>query len=366
VSKPSAPDHPILFIPGPTEVHPDVARAGARPMIGHRGPEIGELLRRTLARVAPVMGTSVSVFPLACSATGAMEGAVRNAAPGRFLHLVCGAFSERWASIRQACALDGDVLEVPWGQVHDPGEVRRALRAKRYHAVTLVHNETSTGVMNPLPELALAVKEQDDVLLLVDTVSSMAAVELRLDEWGVDVCFAGTQKAWGLPPGMTLCAVSPAALRRSAQAPGKGYYFDWVEHQKYLDKAQTPATPAISLLYQLEAALDRIESEGLPSRYARHRAMRDQVLTWAQGRFPPFAQEGFRSVTLTTLRGNGVDLGAVLSAVRKRGYVVGGGYGKTKGEVFRVGHMGEITPSLLREMLAVFDEELATLGGPRS
>jgi aspartate aminotransferase-like enzyme len=203
-------------------------------------------------------------------------------------------------------------------------------------------------------------REQPDALVMVDAVSSMAAVELQLDAWGVDVCFAGTQKAWAMAPGLTLCAVSERALQISAAAPAKGTYFDWVEHRKYMDKWQTPATPPISLLFQLEAALDRIEAEGLPTRYARHRAMRDRTLQWADGRFTPFAQEGHRSVTLTALRGDGIDLGAVLGAVRRQGYVVGSGYGKTRGEAFRVGHMGEIDLPLLNGMLAAFDDELAS------
>lgn len=353
-------DHPLLFIPGPTEVHPQVAQAGARPMIGHRGPEISALLQRTLPRVASLLRTAASVFPLGCSATGAMEGAVRNVAPGRVLHLVCGAFSERWSSIRAACGLPGDTLEVPWGQAHDPDDVARALRGPRYAAVAITHNETSSGVLEPLAELADVVhREQPDALVMVDAVSSMAAVELELDSWGIDICFAGTQKAWAMPPGLTLCAVSQRAQTASAAAPAKGAYFDWVEHRRYLDRWQTPATPPISLLFQLEAALDRIDSEGLPARFARHRAMRDRTLQWAQGRFTPFAQPGHRSVTLTALRGDGVDLGALLSALRQRGFVVGSGYGKTKGEVFRVGHMGEIDLPLLERMLTAFDEELA-------
>jgi aspartate aminotransferase-like enzyme len=362
--EPSA-DRPLLLIPGPTEVAPEVAQAALRPMVGHRGPEIRDLLDRVLPRVARVIGTSSSVYPLGCSATGAMEAAVRNAAPGPFLHLVCGAFSERWAEIRRRCGLDGDVLEVDWGEAIDADRVGEALDRRRYGAVTLVHNETSTGVMNPIAEIAAVVRRHPDTLLLVDTVSSMAAVELRLDAWGVDVCFAGTQKAWALPPGLTLCAVSERARRRSERALQRGYYFDWTVHEASLRKGQTPTTPPISLLQQLDVALDRLDAEGLAARYARHRAMQQRVIAWAGDRFVPFATEGFRSMSLTALHAGPLDLTTLLQRVRARGTLIGNGYGKTKGKVFRIGHMGEWTLPALEAVLAVVDEELESLGsGP--
>ena len=351
-----------LLIPGPTEVDAEIAAAAARPMIGHRGAEMVELLQTTLPRVQRMLNTSYSVYPFACSATGAMEAAIRNAAPGHFLHLVCGAFSQRWSEIRAACGLSGDDLVVEWGQAIPLERLRTQLQNGKYDAVTLVHNETSTGVLNPLAELARAVRAESDALLCVDTVSSMGAVELELDAWGVDVCLAGTQKALALAPGLTLCAVSPRALARSESAPGKGVYFDFVTHERSLAKWQTPATPPISLLFQLQAQMLRIEYEGLAVRYARHRAMRDLTLGWAERRgLPPFAAEGARSVTVTTLRSGGNDLAALLSRARERGILLGSGYGKTKGEVFRVGHMGEWTVAELNEVLSMLDEELGRM-----
>jgi len=350
---------PRLLIPGPTEVDSEVARAALRPMIGHRGPEISELLRDVLPRVQSALNTAQSVYPLACSATGAMEAAVRNAAPGPFLHLVCGAFSARWSEIRAACCLPGDDIVVEWGEPILPAQLAEALSRKKYGAVTLVHNETSTGVMNPLPELAAVVRQHDDLLLLVDTVSSMAAVELRLDAWGVDLCLAGTQKAWAMPPGLTLCAVSERALKQSARAAGKGLYLDWQCHEASLRKWQTPSTPPISLLFQLRAALDRAEREGWGARYARHAAMQQLCMGWAERRnFRPFAREGYRSMSVSALEAPGVDLSALLSRLRGRGIIMGAGYGKTKPTVFRVGHMGEWTVDGLEAVLTACDEEL--------
>lgn len=350
-----------LLIPGPTNVHPDVAAAAMRPMIGHRGPQISELLRATLPRVAALLNTENSVYPLGCSATGAMEAAVRNAAPGPILHLVCGAFSKRWSQIRAACGLDGDEVEVEWGEPILPQAVASALQARNYTAVTLVHNETSTGVLNPLADIGAVMKDHPETLLLVDTVSSMAAVELRLDDWGVDVCLAGTQKAWAMPPGLTLCAVSQRALARSQGAPAKGFYLDWQQHEKSLAKWQTPSTPPISLIQQLQAALDRVDTEGLEARYARHAAMRDRTLAWAAGRFVPFARAGYRSASLSALRAGDVDVAKLLSRLAARGIIMGAGYGKTKADVFRVGHMGEWTLADLDAALALIDEELRSM-----
>lgn len=356
-------DHPLLFIPGPTEVCEEVADAATTPMIGHRGPEISALLEEVLPQVAAMLHSSASVYPLACSATGAMEGAVRNAAPGPFLHLVGGAFAARWSEVRESCGLAGEDLVVPWGEAIDPEAVGQRLRGGSFRAVTLVHNETSTGVLHPLPEIARVVREESDALLLVDTVSSMAATELRLDEWGVDLCLAGTQKAWAMPPGLSLVAVSPRALERSTQATGKGYYFDWVRHEEKIAKWQTPSTPPISLLFQLRAALKVFQAEGFAQRYARHAAMRARVLEWAADRFEPFAQAAFRSPSLTALRAGETEISTLLVRCRERGFIIGSGYGKTKGELFRIGHMGEITLELLDECLAVFDEELSRMGG---
>jgi aspartate aminotransferase-like enzyme len=351
-----------LLIPGPTEIDPEIAAAAARPMIGHRGPEMVELLQTTLPRVQRLLNTTNSVYPLACSATGAMEATIRNAAPGRFLHLVCGAFGQRWSEIRAACGQPGDDLAVEWGQASAPAALREQLQKDAYVAVTLVHNETSTGVLNPLAELAQVVRSQSDALLCVDTVSSMGAVELQLDRWGVDVCLAGTQKALALAPGLTLCAVSQRALARSEAAPSKGVYFDFLTHERSLAKWQTPATPAIAQLFQLQLQMQRIEREGLAARYARHAAMRDRTLAFGEAHgMVPFAAAGARSVTVTTLRSGGRDLAALLSRARERGIILGSGYGKTKGDVFRVGHMGEWTVAELNEVLSMLDEELGRM-----
>jgi aspartate aminotransferase-like enzyme len=352
---------PYLLIPGPTVVDPQIAAAGARAMIGHRGAEVQALVCDLLSRLRALLGTESDVYPLACSATGAMEAAIRNAGPGPILHLVCGAFSQRWSEIRESCGVEGDEVAVQWGRAIDPQAVQCALERRDYVAVTLVHSETSTGVLNPLPEIAAVVREFEDTLLLVDTVSSMVAVPLELDTWGVDVCLAGVQKAWALPAGLTVCAVSPRALKRSASADRKGFYFDWCKHHSALEKGQTPSTPPLSLMFQLQAQLDRIEEEGMSARHRRHLALQSRVAKWAEGRFDIYSEEGHRTPTLTPLLVGDVDVSALLAAMRERGWILGAGYGRTRDELIRIGHMGEMTLDVLEEALADLDTSLGEL-----
>jgi aspartate aminotransferase-like enzyme len=349
------PSHPILLIPGPTEVHPEVAAAAATPMIGHRGAPSRALIREVVDRVGTLIGTKAPVLPLGCSATGAMEATVRNLGAGPVLHCVNGAFSARWSAVREACGIDGDRLEVEWGEPITAAALDDALRRRRYSAVTVVHSETSTGVLNPLPELAEVVRAHDDVLLFVDAVTSMAAVELRLDEWGVDVCFAGSQKALALPPGLTLCSVSERAVERARHAPGRGFYFDFVRHVEALGRDETPTTPPLSLLYQLRAELDRIDAETPATRYERHRRLQRRVEEWAAGRFGFLPREGFRSPIVSVVRFDGFDVTATLAAVRERGWWVGAGYGPTRDRYLRIGHLGEIDEATLERALHDLD-----------
>lgn len=354
-----SPESPYLLIPGPTEVHPEVAAAATRPMIGHRGPEIRRLMSELTPRLQSVLETEADVYPLGCSATGAMEAAVRNAAPGPFLHLVCGAFSRRWSQIRESCGLEGEDLEVEWGRAVRPESVREKLEGGRFAAVTLVHSETSTGVLNPLAEIAAVVREHPDTLLLVDTVSSMSAVPLALQEWGVDVCLAGVQKAWALPAGLTITAVSERALERSRTATVKGTYLDWWKHHEALRKWQTPSTPPISLMMQLRVQLERIESEGLSARYERHLALQAEVAAWAEGRLEIFPEEGYRSPTLTPLDVAGRSVPTLQEGMLDRGWRLGAGYGPTRDRLVRIGHMGEMDLTTLRAALADLDEVMA-------
>jgi aspartate aminotransferase-like enzyme len=285
-----------------------------------------------------------------------MEAGLRNIGRRKVLSLVCGAFSERWHEIALACGLEADKLEVPWGRAIEAAEVAKALAKGGYGAVTLVHNETSTGVMNPLKEIATAVRERGDVMLLVDTVTSMAAVPIAVEELGLDLCLAGVQKAWGLPPGLALCTVSPRLMAASREAKGKGFYFDFVAMAKSAQKGQTPSTPSISHLYALKAAMDLMFAEGLDRRWARHARMAERCRAWARERWALFAQPGYESVTLTCISNpRGLDLSAMSAHLLAQGIRIGGGYGKLKGATFRIAHMAERRPEELDKLLALID-----------
>lgn len=358
-----------FFLPGPTEVHPDVLQAQARPMIGHRGPAIEELMGRIQDGLGMLFRTERHVLVSTSSATGLMEAAVRNGVRERVLSLVNGAFSGRFANIAESCGKQVDRLEVPWGEVHDPDRVREKLSSGDYDAVTLVHSETSTGALNRVPEIAEVVREFDDVLVLVDSVSGLGGADVRTDQWGLDFVLTGTQKAVAVPPGLAFAAPSPRLLDRSAELTDRGTYFDLQKFQAKIEKNQTPNTPAVSLLYALDVQLQRIRAEGLDERQERHRVMARRCWEWVDGLRDDegldvriFVEDpDHRSPTVTCiLLPEGLSGKAVVGSMKERGYVLGTGYGKMKEAAIRIGHMGEQTVeslnSLLTELEATFHE----------
>ena len=351
-------EHKVLFTPGPTEVSPEILGEMARPVIGHRGAEMQELIGEIVPRARTLFGTRAhDIFLTACSATGLWEAAIRNCVARRVLVPVCGAFSERFYEVAIACGAEADPLHVEWGRGAAAQSVADMLATGRYDAVALVHNETSTGVTNPLAEIAEAVRRQEDVLLLVDAVSSLGGIPVEVDRNGLDVCLASVQKCLALPPGFSICAVSPRALERSARRTGKGYYFDFVRLKGFFDRRMPMATPSVSHLFALLAQLKRIEREGLEARYARHRAMAAKVRDWAAERFGLFAAEGVRSDTTTCIRNTrGLRVADLVAGLAARGYAISNGYGKLKEATFRIGHMGDHTPGGITALLAAADE----------
>jgi predicted phosphoserine aminotransferase len=347
--------HRTLFIPGPTEVRPEILAACAKPMIGHRGTECKALVTRLRDRLRPVFGASGPVLFETCPATALMEASIRNLVHKRALVLTCGAFSERWHEIALACGKEADALPVEWGRMNRPEDLAEVLKSGRYDAVTITHNETSTGVLNPLPELA-AVARRHDCLVLVDAVSSLAGVPLDFDANGLDFCFAGTQKCLALPPGLTVFALSTRAVEKASRNAGRGWMFDFVRAVKSFEKGETLATPALSLMYALDLQLDAIDAEGLPARFARHRGMAERTWAWAKERgLEMFPEAGARSPTVSTIKLgalNGETLGAKAKAA---GFVLGGGYGKIKETTFRIGHLGDHTLRTLDALLAALD-----------
>ncbi len=351
-----------LFIPGPTDVAPEILRAQDQPMIGHRSQAFSDLFGRIQSRLRPVLQTKHRVYVTASSGSGLQEAAVRNCVAERLLLCASGAFGERWHDVALGNGVATDLLATEWGQPLTPDQVESALEKANYDALAVVHNETSTGVENPVgPIIERARNFNPELVVLVDAVSSAGGVDIPVDDWGIDVLLTSSQKCFALPPGLAFAAVSDRALERARSVEHRGWYFDFVVLEKYLlEKQSTPATPAISLLYALDAQLDRMLAEGMPARYARHQAMAERVRTWADAKFGLFAAEGFRSKTVTTVvKPAEFDFSGLSRFLAERGMVIANGYGKIKDGTFRIGHMGEIMPQDVDHLLGTIDDFLA-------
>ncbi len=349
-----------FFLPGPTEVRPEILDAQASPMIGHRGPEIEELIEHVQPGLQRIFGTTRPVYLSSSSATGLMEAAIRNCAGRRVLSLVNGAFSERFRRIAESNGVDVDAVEVPWGMGHPPELLDDALRKARgaYSAVTVVHCETSTGAFNPVADLAAVAHRHGDILLLVDSVTGVGGVPMKTDAWQLDFVLTGSQKALALPPGLAFGVAQPSALARAEATSSRGTYFDLVAFEAGLAKRQTPNTPAISLLYALRAQLDRIAAETVEGRCHRHREMAARVWQWVDamaGRgvdLSVLAPEGYRSPTVTCLRlPNGRTGPEITAQLLARGFTIAAGYGPLRDSTIRIGHMGDHTVSELDALL---------------
>ncbi len=353
-----------LFIPGPVEVHPDILQAMATPMVGHRMAEYALLHGRVTAGLKKLLATEGRVFLATSSAFGVMEGAVRNLVANRCVNFCNGAFSDKWHDVTRRCGKEADAVKVEWGKPITPELVDEALATGKYDSLTLIHNETSTGVMSPLPEIAAVLRKYPDVVSIIDTVSSMSALPIPVDELGIDCCIFGVQKAFALPPGLAVFTASEKALARARTVEGRGYYFDFLEFEANDAKNNTPSTPCISLIYAMDKQLERMFAEGLDRRWARHREMADFVRGWVSDRgYGFFAEEPYRSVTLTcAVNSRGTDLAALKKMLGERGFAFDDGYGKIKGKTFRIPHMGDMQRSDLEEFVGVIDECLAVLG----
>lgn len=352
---------PHMFVPGPVDVDPQILAAQAQPMLPHRSGEFETIFRRCWENARQVFHTQSRVFITASSGTGLQEAAVRNFARRDVLSCVNGAFGQRWYEVALSNGKQADVLSAPWGEPLLPGMVSDALRRKRYEIITLVHNETSTGLQNPVDEIAAAVRETSpETLICVDAVSSLGGALVDMDGWGLDMVLTSSQKCLALPPGLGLAAVSDRAMAYAEGVPDRGWYFDLVRLEKHLHKDSTPATPAVSLLYALDVQLDHILDEGLVNRFARHSAMAERVQSWALAHgFDLFAPEGYRSQTVTTVANTpGIDVPGLNAFLRDKGMRIANGYGTLKGQTFRIAHMGETQMAHIDELLQAMETYL--------
>jgi len=288
-----------------------------------------------------------------------MEAAIRNLVQRRVLTCMCGAFSDKWLDVARRCGKEAEPLQVEWGKHIDASAVEEKLATGKFDAVTFIHNETSTGVMNPLANICAVVRRYPDVALIVDTVSSFSAVAINMDELGIDVMLTGAQKALALPPGFSLFSVSEKGFARAAEQKDRGYYFDFLEFKKQQEADMTPTTPSIAHIHALQSKLKEIFAEGLADRHARHARTNRLVHEWVRDKgFGFFAEEGFRSVTLTCVRNDrGIDVAKLVRDLREKHHlVIDGGYGKLKGQTFRLSNMGDETEETQAHLLRCLDD----------
>jgi predicted phosphoserine aminotransferase len=350
-----------LFIPGPTQVAPEVLAEMSRPAIGHRSAECARLWGEARAGLRTLMQTEAEIVMLTAPATAMMEASVRNVVRERSLHLVNGAFSNRWYEVAKACGKDAIAIEKEWGQGFTAGDLAAALKEHGpVDAVTVVHNETSTGTTSPVQDYRTVLADYPDTLLCVDTVSSMAGIPVKVDDWGLDICLFGIQKCMALPAGLAIASVSARALERAATIEHRGWFLDFLRLAKSNEKEQSPTTPSTAHLYAMVAQLGRIEAEGLENRWQRHRDMAERTREWATAKgWAMFPGHGFWSDTVSCIaRAEGPDFNPAIARLADEGLVVSGGYGKLKGETFRIGHMGEHTMEDLEQLLERFDAAL--------
>jgi predicted phosphoserine aminotransferase len=353
--------YPRLMITGPVDVRPEILEAQSHYMIGHRGKEFEVLFASLQSKLKQAFLTQNRVYVLGSSGTGFWEAACRNGIRDdqKVLHLVGGAFSERWAEISQANGKQIDTITVEWGKAHKPEMVAEALKKQKSDAVCMVHNETSTGVTNPVKEIGEVVRQYEDTFFYVDTVSGILGTEFRTDDWGVDIALTSSQKCFGLPPGLAFGAVSDRVLERAKTIPYRGYYFDLIEMEDSLKKNNTPSTPPISLMYAADKQMDDVLAEGLENRWARHAQLREMTHQWAYSReFGVYAEEGYRSNTVTTVDNTvrKINVDDMAKFMLPKGFSMDKGYGKLKGPTFRIGHMGDMQADVLEEVFAGLDE----------
>ncbi|UCD98928.1 MAG: alanine--glyoxylate aminotransferase family protein [Chloroflexota bacterium] len=351
-----------MFVPGPVDVDVEVLNAQSRAMLPHRSEEFETIYRRASEKAKQLFQTEAPILIATCSGTGLQEAAIRNLAKQSVLSCVNGAFSQRWFEVARSNGKQAELLEVEWGQPITPQKIAKALQGKNFEMVTLVHNETSTGVLNPIEQIAALVHQvSPDTIICIDAVSSLGGIPIKMDAWGLDMVLTSSQKCLALPPGLALAAVSDRALNYAKEVPDRGWYFDLIRMETHRNKDSTPATPAMSLIFALDLQLDRILKEGLENRFSRHKAMAELVQSWVKAKgFQILAEEGYRSLTVTTVSNSlNLDIAALNAFLLAKDMRIAEGYGKLKNHSFRIAHMGETQLADIQELLSALDEFIA-------
>lgn len=355
--------HKKLFIPGPVDVREDVLQKLATQQIGHRTKEASALQRSISEKLQKVFYTDNQILLSTSSGSGLMEGAIRSFTRKRAAVFSVGAFGDRWYKMAKANNVPADLFKSEPGYPTTPEMVDEALSTGKYDLITVTHNETSAGIMNPVGEIGALLKEKyPDVLFLVDSVSSMGGVKIETDAWGVDVNITSTQKALGLPAGMAICSVSERAIEAGRQVEFRGLYLDIVDLYDTVKKKdhQYPSTPSLPHMFALDYQLDRILEEGLENRYARHKEMAEYVRAWARKNFALLVkEEKYLSQTLTTIMNTKeISVGDLNKKLAERGFMISNGYGDLKDLTFRISHMADYTLDEVKDLISNIDDIL--------
>lgn len=353
--------HKRLFIPGPVDVREEVLERMATPMMGHRTKEATALQESISQKIQELMGTKNVIVLSTSSGSGLMEAAIRCTTRKKAAVFSVGAFGDRWYDMATQNNVPADLFRSEPGEPTTPEMVESALATGEYDVVTVTHNETSSGIMNPVGEIGEVVKKYPGVLFLVDAVSSLGGAEIPTDEWGIDVCITSTQKCIGLPPGMSFASVSERAYEAAKQVKFRGFYLDLVSiYDKAKSKAQYPSTPSLSHMFALDYQLSYIlEEESLEERFARHARMARRVQDWAQKHFALFAREGYRSNTVTCIHNTKeISVSELNAELAKVGFVISNGYGAYKDKTFRIAHMADTKEEVLEELLKSIEQIL--------
>jgi aspartate aminotransferase-like enzyme len=348
-----------LFTVGPVYVMPETLQSMTKPIITHRCKEYKELHGAIVEKLRKALDTDDNIFLVGGSATVLIEGAIRNAAKANTLGMSSGSFGKRFIECGTSNGRNVTEVDVPWGKAVKPADIEGKI-TKDIEAVHWVSNESSTGAFCDSCALADEVRKQSsDAMILVDAVTSAMAADLHVKKMNPDALIFGTQKALALPPGLAIAVVSDRMLERSAKIPNKGFYTDFVKIKKSADENYALTTPPVSLMYGLDYQLDRILKEGMATRYRRHDEMAKMVEKWAEEKFNGLLPEpGYRSKTIGVVNRGTLDFDKFHAALKAKGYEISNGYGDVKQTTFRIGHMGDITPAMMKQLLSVMDETL--------
>jgi len=353
------PKFPKLFIPGPTHVSNDILETLSTEQIGHRTPEISELIDFIVQGIQKILYTKNRIYLVSHAATGLWEMGTKNSVNKGVLHCINGAFSSKWYLSSQKNGFNADAIEYEWGEGVKAVDIDKKLATGKFDVLAMVHNETSTGVMSNLDQISdLLNNKYPNVIWLVDAVSSMAGARIDVDSLGIDFLLSSTQKAWGLPAGFSICSVSEKMFQKSILCKNKGYFLDIEVYEKYYNKSQTPTTPSLPHMFALKAMIEKINNEGLDDRWNRHLEMAEYARRWAldygQELFP---EKGCESSTLTCIKNiKQWNINHIYEELLKRGFRMDRGYGSLKGKVFRIPHMGNVYMDDLKEYLENIDE----------